>query len=123
MSFYNILLQAATTPTTTAAPGAGQGMSSFIMIGLVIVVFYFFMMRPQMKKQKQQASFMNEIGKGSRIVTIGGIHGKITEVREKTFVIEVEGGTKLQIMKSAVSLENSKAVQDDGSGIVIDKKD
>ncbi len=117
MSFQTILLQAA-APT---APGAGQGMSSFLMIGLVIVVFYFFMMRPQMKKQKQQANFMNEIGKGSKVVTIGGIHGKITEVRDKTFIIEVEGGNKLQIMKSAVSLENSKAVQEEG--IVVDKKE
>ena len=124
MSFQTFLLDAATTPAATSPTGlGGSGMSSFLMIGLVIVVFYFFMMRPQMKKQKAQQNFMGEIGKGTKIVTIGGIHGKIIEVRDKTFIIEVEGGNKLQIMKSAVSLENSKAVQDDGSGIVIDKKE
>ncbi|MDQ3108407.1 MAG: preprotein translocase subunit YajC [Bacteroidota bacterium] len=108
MSFLQILLQ-----TAPAAPAGGGGfmsggMSSFVMIGLVIVVFYFFMMRPQMKKQKEQASFLNEIGKGTKIVTIGGICGKVLEVRGKSFLIEVEGGNRLQIIKSAISLENSK---------------
>jgi preprotein translocase subunit YajC len=109
MSFLQLLLQAA--PAAPAGGGGimGGGMSSFIMIGLVIVVFYFFMMRPQMKKQKEQANFLNEIGKGTKIVTIGGICGKVLEVRAKSFLIEVEGGNRLQILKSAISLENSKA--------------
>jgi preprotein translocase subunit YajC len=110
MSFLHLLLQAA--PAAPAAGGGGimgGGMSSFIMIGLVIVVFYFFMMRPQMKKQKEQANFLGEIAKGTKIVTIGGICGKVLEVRAKSFLIEVEGGNRLQILKSAISLENSKA--------------
>ncbi len=110
MSFQHLLLDAAAT--TAPAGGGGlfgsQGMGSFIMIGLVVVVFYFFMMRPQMKKQKEQASFLNEIGKGSKVVTIGGICGKVLEVRAKSYLIEVEGGNRLQILKSAISLENSK---------------
>ncbi len=125
MSFQHLLLQAA----TTAEKGGGgmlggSGMSSFIMIGLVIVVFYFFMMRPQMKKQKEQANFLGEIGKGTKIVTIGGICGKVLEVRAKSFLIEVEGGNRLQILKSAISLENSKAFNaDTEDAVVIDKKD
>ncbi|CAN5889483.1 hypothetical protein BH11BAC7_BH11BAC7_19750 [soil metagenome] len=126
MSFQHLLLQ--TTTGTTAATGGGgimggSGMSSFIMIGLVVVVFYFFMMRPQMKKQKEQASFLGEIGKGTKIVTIGGICGKVLEVRGKSFLIEVEGGNRLQILKSAISLENSKAFNAEEDLVIVDKKD
>lgn len=116
MSFQHILLQAAGATGATGGGGGlfgSQGMSSFLMIGLVIVVFYFFMMRPQMKKQKQQTNFLNEIGKGTKVVTIGGICGKVLEVRAKSFLIEVEGGNRLQILKSAISLENSKAFNDE----------
>ncbi|MCX6312899.1 MAG: preprotein translocase subunit YajC [Bacteroidetes bacterium] len=124
MSFHQILLQAATTP---AAGGGGlfgsQGMSSFLMIGLVVVVFYFFMMRPQMKKQKEQTNFLSEIGKGTKIVTIGGICGKVLEVRAKSFLIEVEGGNRLQILKSAISLENSKIFNAETDDLISDKKD
>ena len=81
---------------------------NLLMIGLIIVVFYFFMIRPQMKKQKEQTNFLGEIGKGSKVVTIGGIVGKVAEVRDKTFIIDVEGGGKLQVLKSAISLEYSR---------------
>lgn len=109
MSFTEILLQAA-----PAAKGGGglfgpQNMSTFLMIGMIIVVFYFFMIRPQQKKQKEMNNFLGEIGKGTKVVTIGGIIGKVVEVRNKSFVIEVEGGNRLQILKSAISLENSKS--------------
>ena len=101
---------AATTPVAAAPGGISPGLMNILMIGLIVVVFYFFMIRPQMKKQKEQTNFLGEIGKGTKIVTIGGIVAKVTEVRNKTFIIEVEGGNKLQILKSAVSLENSKAI-------------
>lgn len=93
-------------------PQGGQGQSpyfSFIFILLLIFVFYFFMIRPQMKKQKEQAKFKESIQKGDKVVTIGGVHGKIVEINDKTFVIEVEGGMKLRIEKSAVSLESTIA--------------
>ncbi|MBI3509813.1 MAG: preprotein translocase subunit YajC [Bacteroidetes bacterium] len=85
-------------------------MLNILMIGLLVVVFYFFILGPQRKKQKEQTNFLGEIGKGTKIVTIGGIVGKVIEVRSKTFVIEVENGGRLQILKSAVSLDNSKAI-------------
>lgn len=92
------------------APQPGQNpLFSFLPILLIIVVFYFFMIRPQMKKQKEQSKFRNEIKKGDKIITIGGVHGKIVEISEKTFIIEVEGGNKLKIEKSAVSLESTLA--------------
>jgi preprotein translocase subunit YajC len=89
--------------------GAGDrgGIQTLLMFGLIFVVFYFFMIRPQVKKQKEQKKFREALGKGDRIVTIGGIHGKIAELKEDTVIIEVEGGNRLKIEKSAIAQEFS----------------
>lgn len=75
------------------------------MLGLIVVVFYFFMIRPQLKKSKQQKKFREALAKGDQVVTIGGIHGKVAEIKDTTLIIEVEGGNKLKIEKSAVTSE------------------
>ena len=94
--------------------GASQGESSpvgtFVMLGAIMVVFYLFMIRPQMKKSKDQKKFREAIKKGDKIVTIGGVHGKIAEIKETTLIIDVEGGNKLKIERTAVSLEASVAI-------------
>ncbi len=82
-------------------------MGTFIMLGLIMIVFYLFMIRPQMKKSKDQKKFREGIKKGEKIVTIGGIHGKIAEIKDATVLIDVEGGNRLKIEKSAISLESS----------------
>ena len=89
------------------AGGQGGGIMSFLPLVLIIVVFYFFMIRPQMKKQKEGKKFLENIKKGDKIVTIGGIFGKIVEVNDNSYLIEVEGGNKLKILKTAISQENS----------------
>jgi len=103
-----ILLQAA--PAAGASGGGLSGLTSFLPLILIVVVFYFFMIRPQMKKQKAAKKFMEEIKKGDKIVTIGGIHGKISEIQDTTYLIEVEGGNKLKISKTAVSMDNSASL-------------
>ena len=82
--------------------------TSIIFLVLIFAVFWLFMIRPQVKKQKAQQKFKQSIAKGDKIVTIGGVHGKILEVQETTFIIEVEGGNRLKIEKSAVSMESSQ---------------
>ena len=77
-------------------------MDQMIMLVLILVVFYFFMIRPQMKKQKELKKFRENLSVGDKVVTIGGIHGKILEVQESTLLISVESG-KLRVDKSAVS--------------------
>ena len=93
-----------------SAPG-GAGGSSFISnilpLVMIVVVFYFFMIRPQLKKTKETKKYREELKKGDRIITIGGIHGKIAEINDKTFVIEVENGGRVKIEKAAVSMEFS----------------
>jgi preprotein translocase subunit YajC len=95
---------------TLLQAGSGGGIQQFVMLGLIVVVFYFFMIRPQMKKSKDQKKFRENIAKGDKIVTIGGIHGKIVDVQETTFMIEVEGGQKLKIEKSAISMDASTLI-------------
>jgi len=96
----SILLQAA----------AANPIMQFLPIVLIIVVFYFFMIRPQMKKAKDQKKFVDELKKGDKVVTTAGIHGKIVDMNDTTFVLEVEGGTKIRFDKAAVSLDASKAL-------------
>jgi preprotein translocase subunit YajC len=69
--------------------GGGQGMQSILMLGLMVLVFYFFMIRPQMKKQKDLKKFREGLKVGDKIVSIGGIHGKILEVSDSTVLIDL----------------------------------
>ena len=69
---------------------------------------YFFMIRPQIKKQKKAENYRDSLKKGDKIVTIGGIHGKILEVSKNTFTIDTGFDRKLKIEKIAVSSTNLK---------------
>lgn len=90
--------------------GSGEGGAmSFLPLILIMVVFYFFMIYPQMKKNKEQKKFRESIGKGDKIVTIGGIHGKIVEMNDVTLIIESEG-TRLKIDRTSISMEASRAL-------------
>jgi preprotein translocase subunit YajC len=68
----------------------------------IIAIFYFFMIRPQAKKAKEAKKFREALEKGTKVVTIGGIHGKVVEVHETTVLVDT-GGAKLRIEKSAIS--------------------
>jgi len=85
--------------------------SPFLMLFAILIVFYFFFIRPQQKKTKEQKKFREELKKGDKITTIGGIHGKIVEVKETTVIIEVGGQTKITLEKSAVTNDNTQIGQ------------
>lgn len=89
----------------------GQNGSTILMFGLMFVVFYLFIIRPQSKKAKDDKKFREELKKGDKIVTIGGIHGKVAEVKEATILLDVGEGKKLKIEKSAISRDNSVGLQ------------
>src|SRR6186713_778219 len=88
----------------------GGGMMQIVFLIAIVVVFYFFMIRPQMRKQKAEQSFRTTLEKGAMIVTIGGIHGRIVEVSDKTFLVEVDNNVRMRIEKSAISAEATKAL-------------
>jgi|SRR3569833_1974688 len=100
----------ATIFLAAAAPDAGGGIGMFLPMILIIVVFYFFMIRPQVKKQKDQKKYVQELKKGDKVITTAGIHGRIADVSDTTFLVETEGGGKIRFDKSAISLEASKAL-------------
>lgn len=87
-----------------------EQIGQFLPMLLIIVVFYFFMIRPQMKKAKDHKKYVEELKKGDKVITSSGIHGKIVDFNDTTFLIEVESGTKIRFEKSSVSLESSKTL-------------
>ncbi|WP_103327434.1 preprotein translocase subunit YajC [Bacteroidetes bacterium endosymbiont of Geopemphigus sp.] len=80
--------------------------STLWMFALMFVVFYFFMIRPQMRRQKSEKKFQADLKKGDRVVTNGGIHGKILEITDESCVIETLAG-KIKFERSAISREIS----------------
>ncbi len=97
--------------STVILQAAGGGMlGTIVPMVLIMVVFYFFMIRPQVKKAKDHKKLVAELGKGDKVITTAGIHGKIVDLNDTTFLIEVESGAKIRFDKSAVSLDATKAV-------------
>ncbi len=93
----NSLLQA----SQAANGGGGMGMTLIMMIA-IIAVFYFFMIRPQQKKQKEIQKTREALKPGDKVVTAGGIHGRVKEVGENYFLIEVADGVKIKVEKGSV---------------------
>jgi preprotein translocase subunit YajC len=88
-----------------AAPAAGkgtQGMQSLIFLVLIIVVFYFFMIRPQVKKQKEMTNYRSSLKKGDKVLTSGGLYGKINDVKETTVTLEIADNIIVKVDKSAI---------------------
>jgi preprotein translocase subunit YajC len=109
---YQLFLQATTAAPAggTAAPaggaggGGGSSLNMLFMMGAIVVVFYFFMIRPQQKKAKAERAFREGLSKGDKIMTLGGIYGKIasTDESDGTILIEVDNNVKLRVDKSSV---------------------
>ncbi len=84
---------------------------SLIFIVLLIVVFWLFFIRPQSKKAKEEQKFRESLQKGDKVVTIGGIHGKIVEVKETTVVISLSPNTEVEVEKSALVKDAARVGQ------------
>ncbi len=91
-----------------AGPGGAAGMQSLIFLLLIIVVFYFFMIRPQVKKQKEATNFRNALKKGDKVVTTGGVYGKINDVKDRTVTLEIADNITIKVDKTAVTAEPSE---------------
>ena len=98
MNTLNMFLLQATQPQ-----GQGGGWSGLLMILLIFVVFWLFFIRPQNKKQKEEQRFRDALQKGDDVVTIGGIHGKVVEVKETTIMVSIDNNVKIEVEKSAIN--------------------
>lgn len=83
-----------------AAGGAGS--MNVIIILLFVVVFYFFMIRPQQKKQKEINKFRSELKTGDKVITAGGVYGKIKDINDNVVTLEIADNVKIRIDKSSI---------------------
>ena len=90
-----------------AQEGEGNQLMNFLPLILIVLVFYLFFIRPQMKKSKDQKKFREALKKGDKVITIGGIHGKIVEVSEKTISLDIGNQIKMTFEKSAIAADPS----------------
>ncbi len=100
-----------------AAPGGGQGgnmWQTVFFFVLLIGVFYLFFIRPQMKRQKESRKYREGLQKGQKVITIGGLHGKIVEIQETTVTLEVENGVRMRFEKSAIASNSQDQLPESG---------
>ena len=91
------------------APQGGSPWGSLVFIILLIVVFWLFFIRPQSKKAKEEQKYRDNLQKGDKVVTIGGFHGKVVEVKDTTVVISLAPNTEVEVEKSAL-VQNASSV-------------
>lgn len=99
MSFLT-LLQAA---NPAGASAGGSLMSLLFTVVAMIAIFYFFLIRPQKKQENETKKMLEALKKGDKIVTIGGIHGTISSVKENSVVVKVDDNTKIEFTRTAIS--------------------
>jgi preprotein translocase subunit YajC len=97
-------------PTDTEGGGSSTTSTIYMIVFLVLIfaMFYFLMIRPQRKRQKEHQKMMEELKRGDRIITAGGIFGVIESVSEDSVVIKVESGTTLRLAKGSVAVVREK---------------
>lgn len=96
-NLINILLVGMGSSATGSNP-----LVSLVPLLLIIVVFYFFMIRPQMKRQKELGVYRSQLKRGDKVITTGGIYGKVQEVNDQTVSLEVDTNVHIKVDKTAV---------------------
>ncbi|MDR0660874.1 MAG: preprotein translocase subunit YajC [Prevotellaceae bacterium] len=108
MLTFTFLDSAAATSQQTQGGGMG---SMLLMIGALFLVMYFFMIRPQQKKQKQLREMRNQLQKGDKVITAGGIYGTIHEIKDNYVLLEVDNNVKIRVDRSTIYKDNSDLQQ------------
>ena len=98
--------------------GDNSGIMNIVFLVVIFVIFYFFMVRPQNKKRKELQNLRDNLKKGDNVVTIGGIHGKVVDVKETTVVINIDANTKIKVDKSSISLDSSTKLTEEKQTII-----
>lgn len=100
----------------TAPEGqGGGGFAAFLPFILIMVVIYFLMIRPQSKRQKEKRKMLENIKKGDRVITIGGIHGSVAGIKNngKVVVLKVDKNINITVNKSAIAGLAGKVTEED----------
>ncbi|GHT73657.1 preprotein translocase subunit YajC [Bacteroidia bacterium] len=101
MKFFLLQVQEV-APATGGGLGGGGNSSFLVMMVLIFVVMYFFMIRPQQKRQKELKKFRNSLEKGTKVVTVGGIYGTVSEIKDNYVLVEVDNNVRLRFDRSSV---------------------
>ena len=101
MEMHSLFLQ--------AAPASPGGYMQFLPFLLLIVVFYFFLIRPQQKRQKELRTYRDALKKGDKIVTTGGIYGRVSEIKDNKVIMEIGDNVRITVDKSAVVMDMTDA--------------
>ncbi|MBN1448121.1 MAG: preprotein translocase subunit YajC [Bacteroidetes bacterium] len=96
------------TPQQGGSGGGGM-VSTLIFFALIFVIFYFMILRPQQKRAKERQKMLDSLKKGDKVVTSGGMHGKIVNVDDKTVLLDVGDNLKLKFDRSAVNVVTREA--------------
>lgn len=99
----NLHLLTAMAPPSGEGGGGGMDMSFFIMMGAIILIMYFMMIRPQQKRQKEHKKMLESVKNGDKVITSTGIHGTVTEVDDKTIMLQIADNVKVRFEKSAIA--------------------
>ena len=97
-----------TFPATEGEESGGFDWQIIIFLVLIFAVFYFLLIRPQRKRQKQQQNLMEELKRGDKVITAGGIHGVIESISEDSVIIKVESGATMKVVKSSVAFKREQ---------------
>jgi preprotein translocase subunit YajC len=89
-----------------------NAMGQLLPLVLIIAIFYFFMIRPQMKKQKEVRQFRDGIQKGDKVLTVGGIYGKVSEIKDTTVLLEIADGVRIKVDKAGLVKDNTDIAAD-----------
>ncbi len=98
------------------AAGGGSGMMSLVMIVMLIAIFYFFMIAPQQKKQKKINAFRESLKKGDKVMTAGGIYGRIREINDTFVLLEIDNNVTIKIDKNSI-YQSMQDVVETGSDV------
>lgn len=111
-----ISLSSCVDPNAQQGKGAGGGLGPLIFLPLMILVFWLFFIRPQAKRQKNQKSFVDNLQRGDKVVTIAGIHGTINKINEDgTIMLEISPGSYVKMEKSSISMEMTSQLNKGGT--------
>ena len=102
MNLLSIILQTGAPEITSPDQPWWVQNSGFVMIIAFVAIFYFFMIRPQQKRQKALQNARSAMKNGDKVITAGGIHGKIKEVDDATILVEISDGVRIRVEKSSV---------------------
>lgn len=119
MSNWFFLAQA----TGNAQAAAGSQMGFMVFLVIMLVVYWVFLIRPQSKKRKELAQKLSNLKKGDRVVTIGGIHGKVVSVKEKVVVLRVDDRAEITFDKNAISTVEAQGKEESAAADNKDKEE